>query len=281
MTTIAIDKETIASDSQATGAFIHAKNFTKVHCVPEGRNKGYWGFAGHAINAQQIAEVLVSGYPVDTIDPSLFQDVDAVWVQEDGTVLAFVDSANGMEVHLPFAIGSGSQFAIGALAAGASAKEAVEIAKQLDPYTGKEVIVHHYALEATMEVLDEDDDRCDAARALDAAMHLQNQEFEQMCDRDSEFTVKDEIASIDIDKEFKFLVSDESIVQRLTINEFNSLEGTERKLEEYFNSLSENDLPNDDDLIESVRGNLDEVKSLVRLMAIAHSETRKQNQEEE
>lgn len=145
MTTIAIDKNTIASDSQATGAFIHAKGFTKIYRIKEGNSKGLWGFAGNATNIQAIAHGLREGYPLDTLSPSFFDDVSAVWIDNEGTVTAFADSPIGMEVHVPFSIGSGSQFAIGAMNAGASAKQAVEIAKELDPYTGKDVVVHSYA----------------------------------------------------------------------------------------------------------------------------------------
>lgn len=39
-------------------------------------------------------------------------------------------------------IGSGSSFALGAIAAGKSVRKALEIAAELDPYTGGELIVH-------------------------------------------------------------------------------------------------------------------------------------------
>lgn len=45
--------------------------------------------------------------------------------------------------HTKYAgIGSGSDYALGAIAAGKSVRKALEIAAELDPYTGGELIVH-------------------------------------------------------------------------------------------------------------------------------------------
>lgn len=67
--------------------------------------------------------------------------VQALLVLKDGSVYYFNDekSFSGPLVADWFAIGSGEQFAVGALSAGASAKKAMRITIELDHWSGGEV----------------------------------------------------------------------------------------------------------------------------------------------
>jgi hypothetical protein len=48
-----------------------------------------------------------------------------------------------MPVGLPYyAVGSGAEYALGAMECGAPADEAIRVAHKFDPYTGKELLVH-------------------------------------------------------------------------------------------------------------------------------------------
>jgi ATP-dependent protease HslVU (ClpYQ) peptidase subunit len=139
MTTIAIDYNSIASDSQATGDHILLGEVQKIYQVEEGTSKGIWAFAGHALNIMTIANIITSGRPLDNVDPESLDDVTAVWITPEGKTFLLEDSLNMMEVDVPFAIGSGATFAMGALLAGSSSTDAIQIASSLDPFTGKSI----------------------------------------------------------------------------------------------------------------------------------------------
>jgi ATP-dependent HslUV protease subunit HslV len=81
---------------------------------------------------------------VDGADPSKqpeLKESDVIWIQSDGSFTEF-DPSGRLTYEAPFyAIGSGREIAIGAMAAGATAEGAVRIACEWDGGTGGEVHV--------------------------------------------------------------------------------------------------------------------------------------------
>lgn len=71
--------------------------------------------------------------------PSNMDNFDAIVIDADGNCYNYGSRLLPMPVGKPNAIGSGAQFAMGAMLAGASADKAVKIAIKLDSYTGGRV----------------------------------------------------------------------------------------------------------------------------------------------
>ena len=69
--------------------------------------------------------------------PPKFKGIEFVALTSDGDILTSANLFNWIKVDEPFyAIGSGSHFALGAMASGKSTKEAVQAASKLDHMTG-------------------------------------------------------------------------------------------------------------------------------------------------
>lgn len=60
----------------------------------------------------------------------------ALVLHPDGRIMLHVDQHNPSEVDAPAAIGSGEDFAVGAMLAGMTARQAVEVACARDVYSG-------------------------------------------------------------------------------------------------------------------------------------------------
>lgn len=76
------------------------------------------------------------------IPENVVEDMDnfsAILVSPDGDVFVFESSRFSIPSQTPICIGSGSEYAYGALAMGATAAEAVEVASKYDLYTGGEI----------------------------------------------------------------------------------------------------------------------------------------------
>lgn len=132
MTTIAFDGKTLAADRQMGGIF----NVKKIFKVPQGWAAG----CGDYDNILEIVCWLQEGADRDDM-PTLpdKNDTDVIIIVPSGKVqwlswpyLRFVELT---EERVSF--GSGSEFALGAMAAGATAKQAVAIACRYDPHTGQ------------------------------------------------------------------------------------------------------------------------------------------------
>lgn len=131
MTTIAFKNGTMASDSQMTGDFIDQKKFDKVYRFGD----VLVGVAGNVTWIMEFLEWLQcdddTPYPVG---------MGYALVYSEGELKCFEgDSHQAFVVGQPYAIGSGSQFAMGAMLSGASARKAITIACKLDELSGGEV----------------------------------------------------------------------------------------------------------------------------------------------
>lgn len=151
MTTIAFDGNTLAADSQTTQENIRLSNsavkiFTRVaqsdDWAIEGKRITAFGVAGnlHAANDLRRAMETFAGHKAG--DPFAKGITFAfIAIAEDRTVFVggkYSDDDRSwvVEAQAPVAVGSGGDFAMGAMAAGATAEQAVEIAARFDVNTG-------------------------------------------------------------------------------------------------------------------------------------------------
>lgn len=135
MTTVAYRDGVIASDSQVTSGDVIVGRTAKCGC----KNGVLYGFAGCLAFAQAFQAWIERGMEGDP--PTMKKDdsrAEAILVH-DGHILSFDDDGwDKLEMDY-YAIGSGRQIAIGAMAVGASAVEAVKAAIKHDVYSGGEV----------------------------------------------------------------------------------------------------------------------------------------------
>lgn len=138
MTTIAFDGKTIAADCQSTyGSFP-----VKAHKLHRLTYKGKNAVAGCAGTIQEFDPIITwvkngckKKQRPDVEDEK--PDFSIMVVTEDGEVHYACNSLFFHEMGKSrWAIGSGSDYALGAMEAGKTAKEAVDIASRLDVNTG-------------------------------------------------------------------------------------------------------------------------------------------------
>lgn len=137
MTTIATDGKVIAADSRGVSDFILQGNINKVFRLKDG---SIAAFAGHSLCYSAAIEWLNGGEKPNFKDAefyALILDSDGVWYVDD--------NYHKERMPAPYAIGSGCKFAMAAMLAGASPKEAVRIASKLDENTGGRIRVMEYA----------------------------------------------------------------------------------------------------------------------------------------
>lgn len=136
MTTIACNKESLYGDLQMTNGTYKFKSNGKVFRFKAG---DYWqvgfivGFAGTANGMFDVKEFFANpNGPRPRV-----KDISGLVLTEGGDIFRFDHYLKWHSVDVPYcAIGSGQDFAMGAMALGASPKEAVKIAMKHDIYTG-------------------------------------------------------------------------------------------------------------------------------------------------
>ena len=127
-TTIAYDGKTVAFDSQRTCG--HYKTWTNAKVT---RIRGALvGCAG------DVAEIMKfkAWYANPLLPFPGTKEIEVLVVEPNGKVYTYGDNPTKIEISAPCAIGSGGSIALGAIVAGKTAKEAVEIAATQDIYTG-------------------------------------------------------------------------------------------------------------------------------------------------
>lgn len=142
MTTIAVNKTMMAGDKQFShsgGVVFTGK--TKIYEIPTeaadaifGNKRCFIGFAG---NADAFADAI--GYfwaPSDK--PPKLRGVEMLMLNEKGEIYHGTSFRNWLMINDPFfAIGSGMQYAMAAMASGKSPYEAVKVASKYDVNTGR------------------------------------------------------------------------------------------------------------------------------------------------
>jgi hypothetical protein len=138
MTTIACNLDGMACDKQAT----HSSGYkfklkTKVFEVFQPLIYPKPFLVGYAGNVDQVGDVLEFLDDPTSMKPPRAKGCEFIVLTEDKKIFTFVNVAKWIlldEKH--YAIGSGSPFALGAMKAGASPKQAVKVAMESDPNTG-------------------------------------------------------------------------------------------------------------------------------------------------
>lgn len=140
MTTIAADKRSIAWDS-----LVMFGNREKLVCPGNKvivRDGVVYGFAGDHIDEDDLIDFVLNHKerhpPKGEFEMFIIKRGGETFYSCDGT-------PTPLPVALPFAIGSGSQFARGAMLAGASALEATKIAAECDAGTGGDIKTLHFS----------------------------------------------------------------------------------------------------------------------------------------
>lgn len=133
MTTIAWDGKTLAADTLSTCSGIRSAYHAKIW--REGRL--LIGGAGSRTVTLQFRDWVRTGMKGAC---PLTKDIGNVFVvTPDGTGVMWCDDGPFHMDNEPWALGSGEQFALGAMAAGKTAEEAVAIAALYDTCTGGDV----------------------------------------------------------------------------------------------------------------------------------------------
>lgn len=137
MTTIAWDGSHLCSDSRVSTHKIEGDTFKKIRKI-KGMLVGGCGEYSEILHFFQLLRhkdiTLESAIQLSNFDDGSLR----VILVKNNNKGFFVDNDKGVLVPIspPYAIGSGGDFAKGAMDFGATAKEAVQIAKRNDPLTG-------------------------------------------------------------------------------------------------------------------------------------------------
>lgn len=135
MTTIAVSKGTVAADSQITGTFKFHGN-VKVRRVETGPYAGWVFCAAGRLDYVPVAFGQVTAGEFSPVCDSEDSDGGSYLLVSKTRVYCLeADKMIPYEVSKTFAIGSGSKYAMAAMACGKTPAEAVKIAAKFDPFT--------------------------------------------------------------------------------------------------------------------------------------------------
>lgn len=147
MTTIAFDGRYLAADGRATaGGMITSRSTQKIFpilfTVNGAEVKGVMAGAG-SFESLMMAKRHLQEF--DLFDSEVTPDIDEgtglLVVLETGELYLLEHNLVPLPQESPCSIGSGSPFALATMVIGKSASEAVEVAKELDCYSGGNVTV--------------------------------------------------------------------------------------------------------------------------------------------
>ncbi|MBS4017521.1 MAG: hypothetical protein KGZ68_04715 [Dechloromonas sp.] len=133
MTCIAWDGKTLAADRQATGANTRMAT-TKIAKVQTEDGPVLIGVAGRAFDMQAFVHWAQTGFDLNTWPKALEEsESEALVVLPSGKTLTYEDSPYPIVFHeQKRAIGSGIHFALAAMHLGKNARQAVQVACDLD-----------------------------------------------------------------------------------------------------------------------------------------------------
>ena len=129
MTTVAYDGKTLAADTQRNGSFT-----LKAHKLYRLADGALFAAAG---SVQEILAVL--GWLNGGEKPADLQDFEGLIITKHGAEIIGDRLMRTPSLEPFYAIGTGSHFALAAMACGKSAVEAVRIAMRFDPFSGGRV----------------------------------------------------------------------------------------------------------------------------------------------
>lgn len=138
MTTLTYDGKTLASDSQTTilgSDDNHIIIQTQTRKLYQHGNL-CWGFRGDVDFEPIFQRWVIGGMDLNN-KPDIPHDADfSVLMIDGGKAYLYGAMLERFEAGCPASVGSGSPFALGAMANGADAATAVKIASCYDPFTG-------------------------------------------------------------------------------------------------------------------------------------------------
>lgn len=140
MSTIAFDGSMIAFDTQLTcESMIEQVRVNKVLPVPKSKQFLYAGGVGDPCCVTEFINWLNHSHSEETaVEFPIVNDASSAFIAIDKTGTAWIFERLDTPVYKTkqfLSIGSGSHFALGAMAMGATAEEAVKIAGRFDVYT--------------------------------------------------------------------------------------------------------------------------------------------------
>ena len=135
MTTIATDGKTMAGDGLVvSNTDILKRNDRKVFLV----GREVVGCAG----LSDVIDAYIKFLRNEEEDPpTLGDDFNAIHVSKKGCFLVCGNNYSKLKVDLPFAIGAGADYAVGAMMAGKTPKEAIQITAKKSTTTGGRITV--------------------------------------------------------------------------------------------------------------------------------------------
>ena len=142
MTTIATDGVTIAADSSGFFDTIRAVRPSSKIAVSHNTIYALCGTSGMR---GSLMLWIVRGAQVEKMPKCDGADWTMLVISTEGAVIYSDQVPFPTLISYPFAMGSGEKFAYGAMAVGATPKEAIEAASRFDPYTGGEIQVVEFA----------------------------------------------------------------------------------------------------------------------------------------
>jgi ATP-dependent protease HslVU (ClpYQ) peptidase subunit len=152
MTTIAYRDGVMAADTQVTEGNMVFAQATKLRRLADGT---LIGMAGDMMPCAKLLRA-IDGKGFEDIEP-IAKDCKGAWAlvvnPERRVFMLQGGKAGGLaELHGDFFVeGSGAPYALGAMAAGAGAKQAVEIAARFDVNTGLPVVVENLGVPVVVE----------------------------------------------------------------------------------------------------------------------------------
>lgn len=138
MTTIATDGKSMAGDGRATrGSLVTFGDAVKVFRLSDG---SLLGGAGEAHSVHDLREWLDGGCSGKRPKTP---DVAMLHLKANSECWVYYNNVSPTKTGLPAAVGSGDHLAIGAMEAGKTPEQAVEIAAKRDTNTGGKITVLH------------------------------------------------------------------------------------------------------------------------------------------
>jgi ATP-dependent protease HslVU (ClpYQ) peptidase subunit len=132
MTTIAFDGCTLAGDRQSTAGGTPTETRKVFEVLSPTGERWLYGCAGNAAQCQEFTRRVQAKMPMPT-----FTDFAVLAVGPDGSIWQAEENLIWeRKGTIQWAAGSGANYALGAMAAGATAEEAVRVAMGLDVSTG-------------------------------------------------------------------------------------------------------------------------------------------------
>jgi ATP-dependent HslUV protease subunit HslV len=128
----------MASDGYiSAGDVLVESNYRKVHKLNDGR---IVGFAGNGYNWEPVIDYFNSAEKKKKW-PHITGSSSILLLELDGRCVLYDSDGRAFERSIPVAIGSGWQFALGAMDVGASVEDAIKVASKRDLATGGTIFI--------------------------------------------------------------------------------------------------------------------------------------------